>query len=140
VVLDPGRTLQGTVLGPGGKPLPGARLSGLKSMGYWDHEPLMQAEFAISSRGPDETRLLQMIHEEKKLAGWLKVCADEKGPIRTRLEAWGTLTGRLVTPDGEPMTNVSIHTGSRGGRPDKEGKFRIEGLAAGLKYNLSVIK
>jgi hypothetical protein len=29
---------------------------------------------------------------------------------------------------------------TRGFRPDKEGKFRIEGLVPGLKYNLSVVK
>jgi RNA polymerase sigma factor (sigma-70 family) len=140
VVLDPGRTLKGTVFGPDSKPLAGARVSGLTSIGFWDHEPLKQAEFAILSLGPDETRLLQMIHEKKKLAGWLRVRGDEKGPIRIRLEAWGTFTGRLVTPDGEPMTNVTIHAGSRGGQPDKDGKFRIDGLAPGLKYSLSVIK
>jgi hypothetical protein len=77
---------------------------------------------------------------EEVQAGQLEVCGDEKGPIRIRLQAWGTLTGRLVTPDGGPLTDVSVGVAGRAVQPDREGKFRIEGLAAGLKYNLSVVR
>jgi hypothetical protein len=84
--------------------------------------------------------MLQMIHEGKKLAGQLEVRGDEKDPVRIRLEPWGILTGRLLKPDGEPMTNVNIYAGSRVGQLDKDGKFRIDGLAPGLKYGLSVTK
>jgi RNA polymerase sigma factor (sigma-70 family) len=140
VYLDPGRTLQGTTLGPDGKPLAGARVNGLRPMSYWENEPLSSAEFTMWGLGPNETRTLQMIHEEKKLAGWLEVRGDEKKPVQLRLEAWGVLTGRLVKPDGEPMTNVVVHAGSRGTRPDKDGKFRIDGLAPGLKYGLGVTR
>jgi hypothetical protein len=38
------------------------------------------------------------------------------------------------------MTNVVVHAGSRGTRPDKDGKFRIDGLAPGLKYGLGVTR
>jgi RNA polymerase sigma factor (sigma-70 family) len=140
VYLDPGRTLQGTAVGPEDKPLAGARVLGLRPMPFWENEPLKAAEFTILALGQDETRTLQMVHEEKKLAGWLVVRGDEKAPVRVRLEPWGSVTGRLVKPDGEPMTNVSIYAGSRSGQPDKEGKFRIDGLAPGLKFGLTVIK
>jgi hypothetical protein len=140
VYLDPGRTLQGTAVGPDGKPLTGARVLGLRPMGYWEHEPLKAAEFTIWALGSDETRRLEMVHEEKKLAGWLEVRGDEKGPVRVRLEAWGVVTGRLLKPDGEPMTNVTIHAGARDGRTDKDGKFRIDGLPPGLKFELTAIK
>jgi RNA polymerase sigma factor (sigma-70 family) len=140
VYLDPGRTLTGTAVGPDGKPLAGARALGLRPMAYWENAPLKTAEFTVLALGPDETRTLQMVQEEKKLAGWRVVRADEKAPVRVRLEPWGVVTGRLVKPDGEPMTNVSIYAGSRGGRPDKEGRFRIEGLAPGQKFGLRVIQ
>ncbi len=140
VYLDPGRTLQGTALDPDGKPIVGARVSGLRPMGYWENEPLKTAEFTIWALGPDEKRTIQIMHEGKKLAGQLEVRGDEKDPVRIRLEPWGTLTGRLVKPDGEPMTNVNIYAGSRAGQLDKDGKFRIDGLAPGLKYGLTVIK
>jgi RNA polymerase sigma factor (sigma-70 family) len=140
VYLDPGRTLTGKVVGPDDKPLAGARVLGMRPMAFWENEPLKAAEFTILPLGPDEKRTLQLIHEEKKLAGWLEVYGDQKGPARVRLEPWGVVTGRLLKPDGEPMTNVTIYAGSRGGQPDKEGKFRIDGLAPGQKYGLTVIK
>jgi hypothetical protein len=140
VHLDPGRTLQGTAVGPDGKPLAGARVLGMRPMPFWENEPLATADFTIRALGPDETRTLQLVHDQKKLAGWRVVRGDEKAPVRIRLEPWGTVTGRLVKPDGEPMTNATIYAGSRGGQPDKEGKFRIEGLAPGLKFGLRVIK
>jgi RNA polymerase sigma factor (sigma-70 family) len=141
VVLDPGRTLKGTVLGPDGKPLAGARVAGLRPLGYWEAQPLKEAEFTLRGLSAGERRRLQMVHEGKKLAGWLEVRGDEKGPVRVRLEPWGSVRGRLVTPDGVPMTNVSIGIGSLPRvQPGKDGKFRIDGLAPGLKYNLSVTK
>jgi RNA polymerase sigma factor (sigma-70 family) len=141
VVLDPGRTLKGTVLGPDGKPLAGARVAGLRPLGYWEAQPLKEAEFTLRGLSPGERRRLQMVHEGKKLAGWLEVRGDEKGPVHVRLEPWGSVTGRLVTPDGVPMTNVSIGLGSLPSvQAGKDGKFRIEGLAPGLKYNLRVTK
>jgi hypothetical protein len=40
-----------------------------------------------------------------------------------------------------PVTNVVVAVGSLPGtQPGKDGKFRIDGLAPGLKYGLSVTK
>src|SRR5262249_19241322 len=76
-------------------------------------------------------------------------------PPRVKLEPWGTLTGRIVNADGQPQSNVEImsvgipgfddldtnfatlHTHSI--RPDKDGKFRIEGLVPGLKYRIGIV-
>jgi hypothetical protein len=148
--LDPGRTVTGTVLGPDGKPLAGARVSGLKDMVYWDGDPLPGADFTATGLTEDQPRLLQFVHEGQRLAGSVVVRAGEAGPVRVRLEPWGTLSGRLVTPDGEPMTDVEVYSSGakddsldagtfpRPVRPDKGGKFRAEGLVPGLKYSLSV--
>lgn len=140
VYLDPGRTLQGTALDPDGKPLAGVRVLGLRPMAYWENEPLKSADFTMVGLGAEEKRTLQVIHEQKKLAGWREVRGDEKGPVRVQLEPWGTVTGRLVTAEGEPVTDANIYAGSRQGRPDKDGKFRIDGLAPGLKFGLNAIK
>jgi RNA polymerase sigma factor (sigma-70 family) len=154
VALDPGRTVKGVVVGPDGQPLAGARVSGQKAMNYWDREPLKGAEFTILSLGDDESRLIQVMHEGKRLAGSLVARGTDKGPVRVALQPWGSVTGRLVTPDGEPLPGVQVSAfasakkgettkfGFLPGRvsPGKDGKFRLDGLAPGLAYNLGVSK
>jgi RNA polymerase sigma factor (sigma-70 family) len=153
VVLDPGRTLAGRVVGPDGQPLAGARVSGQKAMNFWDSEPLKGAEFTMLSLGDDESRLIQVLHEGKQLVGSLVVSGKDKGPVDVPLQPWGSVTGRLVTPDGEPLTGVEVaalgsskkeapRVGFLPGpaRPGKDGRFRLDGLAPGLNYNLSVMK
>jgi hypothetical protein len=76
------------------------------------------------------------------------------------LEPAGAFTGRLVGPDGRPLADLEVVPlfadppaqpggtkddlldGSfpRGVRSDKDGRFRIEGLAPGLKYPLGFIQ
>jgi hypothetical protein len=68
------------------------------------------------------------------------VRGDEKDPVRIRLQPWGSVTGRLVKPDGEPMTKATISALLRSGQSDKDGKFRIDGLVPGLKFGLGVTK
>jgi RNA polymerase sigma factor (sigma-70 family) len=157
IALDPGRALKGQVLGPDGKPLAGARVSNLKSYGYWEYNPLATAEFSVTGVEPGKPRLLQFAHLEKNLAGSLVVKGDEKGPLNVKLVPGGVLTGRLVTPDGQPVTEGQLI--ARGGpleapgkakdtprvgsfpdgvRPGKDGKFRVTGLAPGLTYKLGL--
>jgi len=157
LVLDPGRTLTGTVLGPEGKPLTGALVSGLFDMEYWDHEPLKSSTFTMSGLKPGKSRFLQFLHTEKKLAGHLEVRGDETVTPVVRLEPWGVLTGRFVDADGLPRKDAELVFSKappgapRGGYlrgngagmsgkivPDDSGRFRIEGLAPGLSYNLKV--
>jgi RNA polymerase sigma factor (sigma-70 family) len=141
MVLDPGRTLQGTVVDPEGKPLAGARVAGLRPMGYWEAQPLTMAQFTLRGLSPGERRRLQVMHEGRKLAGWLEVRGDDKGPVRIRLEPWGAVTGRLIAPDGVPVTNVVVSVGlPHEAQPGKDGKFQLDGLAPGLTYSLSVTK
>jgi RNA polymerase sigma factor (sigma-70 family) len=141
VVLDPGRTLTGIVIGPDGQPLAGARVSGEKPMTCWAPGALKGAEFLIVSLWDDESRLVQVMHEGKQLVGWRTVRGSDTEPVRISLEPWGSVTGRLVRPDGEPMKEVWIdvrHVPRV--RVGKDGKFRIDGLARGLKYSVSVVK
>jgi protocatechuate 3,4-dioxygenase beta subunit len=146
VALEPGRSLEGTVVGPDDNPLAGARIAGLKDMAYWEENP--GADFTVESLLPNKPRLLQFMHKGKKLAGIVVLRGDEKGPVTVRLEPWGALTGRLVTPRGEPLTGVRVSCRlelNRDGkildaadldvRTDKGGRFRIEGLVPGHKYH-----
>ena len=131
-------------IGKDGKPLAGARSSGLKHQSY-DLNP--GAEFTVESLQPNKPRVLQFVHDSKKLAGVFVLHGDETGPISVRLEPWGALTGRLVSPRGEPLAGLevscrleamrngkSLNTTALFVQSDKDGRFRIEGLAASLTY------
>jgi RNA polymerase sigma factor (sigma-70 family) len=152
VILDPGRSLAGKVLDPDGKPLSGARACGLRGMTSWDNEPLPGADFEVLSLSANEPRMLQFIHEGKRLAGCLAIRGDEREPVRVRLHPWGSVTGRLVMLDGEPLADAGI-TSLGSSKPDgwtlgalpyyfirsdREGRFRIDGLAPGLTYLLGL--
>ena len=68
------------------------------------------------------------------------VRGSDRGPVRIQLEPWGSVTGRLVKPDGEPMANVWVNIGYVPRvRAGKDGTFRFDGLARGLKYSVSVV-
>lgn len=162
LVLDPGYTVKGEVRGPDGKPLTGVRVGGLRSYGghgYWEHEPLKTSTFTVMGLDPEQPHLLEFACIEKKLAGSIVVKGGEKGPLVVKLVPAATLTGRLVTPDGKPITDGEIHAHNEafgqpqrpkadptvgslpaGIRPDKDGKFRIDGLVPGLSYYLGFRK
>jgi RNA polymerase sigma factor (sigma-70 family) len=163
IVLDPGRTLSGKVLDSEGRPLAGARVAGLSGTGHWEHEPLRTAAFTVVALGPGETRLLQFSHADKYLAGSLVVRGDAKGPLTVTLGPAGVLTGRFVTrKEKKPLADLemfadlygpianprmltkppdpTIGTFPRSLRTDKDGKFRIEDLATGLKYRIVLHK
>ena len=64
-----------------------------------------------------------------------------------KLQPWGTVVGRVVDEEGKPRTDVEIFStirerpdperGDLGSKPtvDAQGRFRIEGLVPGVKYD-----
>jgi hypothetical protein len=155
--VDPGKTATGTILGPDDKPLSGALIwgaEGTASEGLWASEPLPTAQFTARVLDPARPRPLVFLHNEKRLAGSLLVRGNEKGPVVVRLRPWGTITGRVVSPEGQPRARAhfslqflvdvapQIQMYPPDGHPkpgfwtDRDGRFRIEGLAPGIPYRL----
>ena len=105
---------------------------------------MKSAEFTVYGLDMNEERALAFFHESKRLVGNVKVRGDAKGPLTVKLEPWGTVSGRLVTEDGKPQAAVLLQIAD-GALPngahqtDKDGRFRIEGLASGVKYTLDVM-
>jgi RNA polymerase sigma factor (sigma-70 family) len=154
VQVDPGRSVTGTVLGPDGKPLAGARVKGLTAV--WPRPTALKtAAFTALALDPGAPRELLFVDLKRKLAGQLVVRGDEKGDVAVQLAPWGVLTGRVLDEDGRPVGGARIQMGflhpmffqpvtwwvSPHGeevRTDREGRFRAEGLTPGMKFRLTL--
>src|SRR5262249_21955369 len=107
ITLDPGWTFTGTVLGPDGKPLAGARAFGLHDRG-WSFEPMKTAEFTVQAFNPRRPRDVFFRHAEKGLVGVAQPLKESGGSVTVRMEAGATATGRLVDADGKPRAGVEL--------------------------------
>jgi protocatechuate 3,4-dioxygenase beta subunit/5-hydroxyisourate hydrolase-like protein (transthyretin family) len=146
LMLDPGKTIPGRVVGPDGEPVEGASLYGLTDhFRYW--QGASGSTFEVLSMAPDEPRLVQARHESKKLAGSVVATADGESPLTLRLAPWGTLTGRIVDDAGQPRAGLELTSDGidheTGAMPDRvkidaDGRFRVDGIVPGLKYTLQV--
>jgi protocatechuate 3,4-dioxygenase beta subunit len=145
VVLKRGQMLQGSVVGPDGKPLTGARA--------WNALPeqletLETDAFTVRGLEPKRSRTLLFIHDEKALAGGVVLRGNEKGPLTVKLQRYGDATGRIVDANGKPVAKVPLGCrvkGVRFGPPklvgaitDNDGRFRVKGLVPGLENELIV--
>jgi RNA polymerase sigma factor (sigma-70 family) len=160
IALEPGQTRTGTVVGPDGKPLPGAFAGGLSPIDISRVPPLKldAATFTAVGLSARTPRPLFFFHPEKRLSKLEWVKADGADPLTVRLEPPGTITGRVVDAAGRPLAGLSIDLhfedvvvnknipfeflepssplDSPRKKTDAEGKFRFEGLAPALKYRL----
>ncbi|HEV3260032.1 MAG TPA: hypothetical protein VG013_24400 [Gemmataceae bacterium] len=113
IALDPGRTLSGTLLGPGGGPLTGAFAAGLTAAyspahGSSPKPKLPTAVFTAVALSPGRPRTLVFWHEEKKLAKAVLVRGNEPGPLTVRLEPLGAVTGLLRDAEGRPEVSAKV--------------------------------
>jgi protocatechuate 3,4-dioxygenase beta subunit len=133
----------GTVLGPDGKPRAGLRVVGLPE------GSAKTDQFKIRGINPGAPRRLYFYHDAERLVGTALVKGDETEPLTVRLQPWGTVTGRLVTEDNQPLGPVQLFANNPGanriGIPghfvtDRDGNFRIEGLVPRVKFSVFFTK
>jgi hypothetical protein len=96
--------------------------------------------FTAAGMERDKPCTLLFKHRGRKLIGQKVVGPEDNGPLTVRLHPWGTLTGRLVDPEGKPLADVKVRLKYPDSldsemRPenlefaaDREGRFRVEGL------------
>jgi hypothetical protein len=145
--VDPGRTVRGTVIGPDDQPIGGAvEIRTLDVFQRPQQLPANSRTFVVTGLPSGHYRL-DFIHHQRELAGSVALKGDEKDAVTVKLQPWGTVAGRIVDEDGKPRTDVEIFSTIRK-RPDFErgdlrdkptvdaqGRFRIEGLVPGVKYD-----
>jgi RNA polymerase sigma factor (sigma-70 family) len=153
ILLDPGKTVRGTVVGPDGKPLEGVRVLDLKLM--WSNPgPLTSAHFTATALDPRQPRRLYFQHREKRLGAAVLVRGDEERPLTVRLQPCGCVTGRLLDAGGKPRAEAPIYGRSEdkymsittlrwwelyvSSHTARDGRFRVDGLIPGTKYSLVI--
>ncbi len=145
--VDPGRTVRGTMVGPDDRPVFGVVEIQTLDIFQNHHTPGDSSTFEVKGLPPGAHRL-DFVHPVRKLAGTLRLKGDETGKLTVKLQPWGTVIGRILDEEGKPRTNVELRINSLRDPPDLEfgripdrrtvdaqGRFRIEGLIPGLKYD-----
>jgi protocatechuate 3,4-dioxygenase beta subunit len=177
IEMDPGTTVHGRLVDPDGKPLPGVLAYGLahsdQKVNNWSYrndigyrarvesQTLDTDRFVSAGLTSDGSRPVTFLHAGRKLIANAVVRANHKGPLTVRMEPWGTVTGRIIDPNGKPVPGLTVEllyasqdapgllTPGTGGvapgllapgrpfRTDAEGRFRVEGLIPGQKHRLT---
>jgi protocatechuate 3,4-dioxygenase beta subunit len=152
ITLEPAWTFTGTVLGPDGKPLAGARCCDL-NRGYWvpwwEVEPMKTAEFT-GGFNPHHPHDILFRYTEKGLIGVARPPKENGGSVTVRLEPGAAVTGRLVDSERKSRAGVELEVSFRQKgweswldysaervKTDREGRFGIAALLPGYEYRLA---
>ncbi len=147
LTADPGRTVTGRVVVPEGNgPAGGIEILTLDVFQTAQSIPPNSPRFTVKGM-PTGPYRLDFVDPSRKLAGAMFLNGDEQGDLVVKLEPWGTVTGRIVDEKGKPWPDVEIFSSPRE-RPDPvrgdlrdkpvvdaQGRFRIEGLVPGVRYD-----
>jgi RNA polymerase sigma factor (sigma-70 family) len=149
--VAPGRSLELSVIDPDGRPVAGLKALGVAPMP--SIEPQASSVVKVRALDPSRPRRVYVYQLDRKLVGstWLK--GDEAGPSTLRLVPWGTIVGRCLDSERNPLASqVANQIGTSLTAPefeglmrpnpvnsptrtDKDGRFRIEALVPGLRYS-----
>ncbi len=133
---------------------------GLPGTGFGEKMP--SADFTALGLSRRKGRTLVFFHPEKKLGKVFRLPAGEEGPVAVRLEPLGAVTGRVLGADGRPWAGLAARAELTRlivaykdlpwemlynlgplmkvtQTTEKDGRFRLDGLLPGLKYNLFVL-
>jgi hypothetical protein len=140
LVLDPGRTIKGTVVDPDGKPIAGVELGGTWGYPSAPQDPLATAEFTLPAIDPRRPQPFFFTHRARKLGTMVMFKDDKVEGVTVKLQRLGVITGRLLDQDGVPAVKGSVmgqfESGQLGVKEgwggffwasiDKDGRFRAE--------------
>jgi len=153
--LERGQTITVKIEDSDGKPLKGTTVAGVTA-GWPNTMPIKDATCTVFALDPKKPRRVLFHHAERRLAGTLTVRGDEKEPPAARLVPTGSVTGRVLDREGQPIVGASIDLSSPdriaselyrqlGQRQkmihtDKDGRFRIEGVVPEVKFQLNIYR
>jgi hypothetical protein len=135
-----------------GQPVVGVKPHGMLATS--GNEPVLRtASISLTKLHPDRIRRVIFVKEDRKLIGFLMARGDGDAPYAVVMQPWGTVRGRLVDAEGQPM-DARLSIGSGYGPPnpdpeagdhakvkiDKQGQFQIDQLVPGQRYSARVIR
>jgi protocatechuate 3,4-dioxygenase beta subunit len=140
VTLQPAKPLKGKVVGPDGKPFAGVLAYNLERGIVY--QPLPDATFMVKGVNPRRARELLFIDKDRKHGAFLTLKGEIKEPLTIQLEPCGSVTGRLLDQDGEPVVGSVVRLDVESPydsapakvKTDKEGRFRFEGIVPGQRH------
>jgi hypothetical protein len=132
-----------------GKPVDGVEVGAQSTWGLWSHKPA-GPEVEITQFNPDRPRAVVFLHPGRGIGKVVVPKKGDTGPWSVTLEPTATVTGRLVSEEGNPVVNAvlrisylmpgrDIWTPSfvhERVRTDDKGVFKLTNLVAGLTYSL----
>ena len=135
IELSARRAWGGVVLDQKQRPIAGA----IVSRGGWVPAWEMQATTDAQGRWqmddvPNEERLNIKVSEPNYIAADYSLSLDNAEAPPLFLKAGATITGQIVAPDGKPIENVPVIAQfefENVARTDKDGRFELNGVAAG---------
>jgi beta-lactamase regulating signal transducer with metallopeptidase domain len=148
LVRDPVRYV--SLVDPDGKPVVGASM---KTSDDWWEPHLRAATFPLLKLHPDRSRRILFTKQDRKLVGLLTQQGAGAEPYTVRMQPWGTITGRLVDHNGEPLPIFKPESdvkappyvdadivgdkefGHRSAQANAKGRFRIDQLIPGQNYS-----
>ena len=120
VVLPPGVTVKGRVVGPDGQPVADAWMLSrihlrperplLRRWSGDQHGTARNGRFELHGLDPDSEVPVSFLEPKRKLGATVRFSGKPAGgePIVVKLEPCATATARLVGPDGKPL--AGFHT------------------------------
>jgi hypothetical protein len=151
--VAPDKPRQVTLLDPEGRPVVGAKATGLTAYAWARGRALRAATVPIAGLNPDRARRITFVKEDCELIGFLLARGDGDTPYTVRMRPWGTFTGRVVDEQGRPQPGASITSDTvrefaahddpglgifPGVQTDKHGRFRVERLVPGQSYGATL--
>lgn len=130
------RQIHGTVLDADGRPLVGVRVRGLERGEGW--KTLPNEKFTARCVNPLRPRRVYFVHDARRLIGSVEVKGTETNPLTVPMQPWAAVSGRLLDAEGRPLRNARIIGKEfvlQDGRTDDQGRFRLDGLVPGLRYD-----
>jgi protocatechuate 3,4-dioxygenase beta subunit len=132
------QTVAGTVVGPDGKPIAGARVAVRQGTRFDRDEATIFAEatagsdgaFRIANAPPAPARL------SVRAAGWPpheRSLRADSGSLRVALERGASVSGTVLDASGRPAAGALVRSGSVAATTDAQGHYRLDGVPPGLQ-------